>query len=99
MKYEEMSYTQLTRIIEKSEKRVTVWFIGLGSIMLIAFLWFMYSPANIILAVLIFVGFLLVYYMQIFIFLRLLKKIRFPDQYNELTKQSIEELKDIQELK
>ena len=88
--YEKMDPGTMDKTINKQGKRVLIYFIGFCSIFVITFIYSIFVHYFFTaLVALLFVGFLLVYYMQVYVFIRILRMMHFNDNFlNDFIKEN-----------
>lgn len=81
MAYEKLGVLDLDKVINNLGRRVTVYFIGFCVFFLISFVYsvFVHYMFTLMIAF-IFIGLLLVYYMQTYIFVRITRLLQFDDK-------------------
>ena len=84
--YEEMDLETMDKMINTKGRRVQIYFIGFCSLFLVTFIYSIsvHSFFSALTAML-FVGFLLVYYMYVYMFIRILRILQFNDRFNQET--------------
>lgn len=94
--YENLDPQKLDKIINRLGKKTTVYFIGFCVFFLMSF--FYSISLHVFFTVLIamlFMGFLLVYYMQTYVFVRILRLLQFNDNFLQDMLNNEDETKDI----
>ena len=95
LSYEQMNPTQLDKEIKKMDKKTTVYFIGFCVFFLVSFFLSIETHAFFtVLVAFLFAGFLLVYYMITYTFVRLLRILHFNDKFLESMLNTDENPKD-----
>ena len=80
--YENLNPRQMDCIINRQGKRVRTYFIGFCSLFLVSFIFTLLThPFFSSLTAFIFIGFLLIYYMQTYIFIRILRLMQFDGNF------------------